>query len=58
MGANFFIDIGISVILAVLRTRHIPAGYVKAFVKLRDALNLAFPVELEGQPAKEFTVVK
>lgn len=45
MNAEFFIDIGITVILAVLRKKKIPKDYVKGLVKLRDALNLAFPNE-------------
>lgn len=41
---NFFIDIGITVILRLLSDGKIPAKYVKALTKLRDALNMAFPV--------------
>lgn len=42
---NFFIDIGITVILRLLADGKIPKGYVKALKKLRDALNLAFPAD-------------
>lgn len=46
---DFFIDIGITVLLRLLSTRRIPKGYVKGLTKLRDALNLAFPVEKSDQ---------
>lgn len=58
-GSDFFIDIGITVILRVLSTKKIPSGYVKAFVKLRDALNLVFPNSGPSSsiPAKNVDVV-
>jgi len=58
MNLNFFIDIGITVILRVLSTAHIPKGYVKGLVKLRDALNLAFPdpTPASGKVADHITV--
>ena len=40
---NFFIDIGITVILRLLSDGKIPSKYMKALIKLRDALNTAFP---------------
>ncbi len=42
---NFFIDIGITVILRLLADGQIPAKYIKGLLKLRDALNLTFPPE-------------
>lgn len=45
MNLNFFIDIGITVILRLLSDGTIPKKYVKGLIKLRDALNLAFPGE-------------
>lgn len=55
---NFFIDIGITVILRLLSDGKIPAKYVKALLKVRDALNLAFPAELNGAPAHGIEITK
>jgi hypothetical protein len=57
VGAEFFIDIGVTVILRLLSTKKIPKGYLKALTKLRDALLLVFPVELGVEPAKGVKVV-
>ena len=54
---DFFIDIGVTVLLRLLSTRKIPKGYVKALLKLRDSLNLAFPPELVDQPAANIKIV-
>ncbi len=54
---NFFVDIGIAVILRLLADGRIPQGYVKGLKKLRDALNLAFPPESD-QPAAHIEIVK
>ena len=43
---NFFIDIGVTVILRLLADGKIPSKYVKGLKKLRDALNLAFPSDI------------
>lgn len=40
---NFWIDIALSVLFALIKGGKIPAGYVKGLTKLRDALNMAFP---------------
>lgn len=45
---EYFIDIGITVILRLLSTGKIPKVYVKGLLKVRDALNVAFPA---GEPA-------
>lgn len=58
MDKGFWIDIGITVILSVLRTKKIPAGYVRAFIKLRDALNAVFPAELNGDVATGVQIVQ
>ena len=55
---NFFIDIGITVLLRLLSDGKIPAKYVKALIKLRDSLNLAFPPEMGAKPAEEIEIVK
>lgn len=55
---NFFIDIGVTVLLRLLSDGKIPAKYVKALVKLRNALNDAFPPELEDKPAAHIKIVK
>lgn len=55
---NFFIDIGVTVILRLLSDGKIPAKYVKALIKVRDALNLAFPPELNGKAADGVQIVK
>lgn len=55
---NFFIDIGITVILRLLQDGKIPAKYVKGLTKVRDALNLAFPAELNGKAAPNIEIVK
>lgn len=46
--SNFFIDIGITVLLRLLADGRIPRGYVKGLTKLRDALNIAFPPDRPG----------
>ncbi len=53
---NFFVDIGIAVILRLLADGRIPKGHVKGLKKLRDALNLAFPPDSE-QPAAHVQIV-
>jgi hypothetical protein len=55
---NFFIDIGITVILRLLADGKIPAKYVKGLTKLRDALNLAFPPELGKAPANQIEIME
>lgn len=55
---NFFIDIGITVILRLLSDGKIPQKYVKALLKVRDALNLAFPPELNGKAGDGVQIVK
>lgn len=40
---NFFIPIAISILLALIASKKIPASAVKGILKLRDALNTAFP---------------
>jgi hypothetical protein len=40
---NFFIPIALSILLALIQSGKIPASAVKGLLKLRDALNLAFP---------------
>lgn len=54
---SFFIDIGITIILRLLSGAKIPKGYVKALLKLRDALNLAFPPERTGRPADNIKII-
>lgn len=53
---NFFIDIGITVILRLLSDGKIPSKYVKPLLKVRDALNLAFPPDT-NQPAAHVEIV-
>lgn len=53
---NFFVDIGIAVILRLLSDGRIPAGYVRGLKKLRDALNMAFPADSD-QPAASIKIV-
>jgi hypothetical protein len=55
--SNFFIDIGITVLLRLLSDGKIPSKYVKALTKLRDALNLAFPPD-SNQPAAHIKIVE
>ena len=55
---NFFIDIGITVILRLLSDGKIPAKYVKALLKVRDALNLTFPPEFGNKAAEGVEIVK
>lgn len=55
---NFFIDIGITVILRLLSDGKVPAKYVKALLKVRDALNLTFPPELKGGAASGIEITK
>jgi hypothetical protein len=55
---NFFVDIGITVILRLLSDGKIPAKYVKALIKVRDALNLAFPPELGNKAGDGIQIVK
>ena len=55
---DFFIDIGITVLLRLLSDRKIPAKYVKALIKLRDRLNLVFPPEDGENPAKNVKIIK
>lgn len=55
---DFFIDIGITVLLRLLATKKIPKGYVKGLTKLRDALNIALPVDEEvGTVGQGFKIV-
>lgn len=54
--SDFFIDIGITVLLRLLSDGRIPAKYVAGIIKLRDSLNFAFPVELKGKPAKHVKI--
>lgn len=54
---NFFVDIGITVLLRLLADGKIPAKYVKGLTKLRDALNLAFPPD-GGDTADHIEIVK
>lgn len=54
---DFFIDIGITVLLRLLSTAKIPKGYVKALLKLRDSLNMAFPPELVDKPSAKVKIV-
>ena len=53
---NFFIPIAISILLALIQSGKIPASAVKGILKLRDALNLAFPPDSK-QPAAHIEVV-
>jgi len=53
---DFFIDIGIAVILRLLSNGKIPKAYVKGLLKLRDALNMAFPPDSE-KPASNVKIV-
>lgn len=53
---DFFVDMGIAVLLRLISTSKIPRSYVAALVKLRDKLNLAFPPELEGAAGKGFKI--
>ena len=53
---NFFIDIGITVILRLLNDGKIPSKYIKGLIKLRDALNLAFPPDAKA-PAAHLEIV-
>ncbi len=59
MDYNFFIDIAVAVLLRLVASGKIPKAYVKALIKLRDALNLAFPLTTDGsvQPAKHIQIV-
>ena len=50
--SDFFIDIGIAVLLRLLADGKIPARYHRAMIKLRDKLNLAFPPELGIEPSE------
>ncbi len=48
---NFFIPIALSILLELLKSGKIPASAVKGLLKLRDALNLAFPsADESGHP--------
>lgn len=55
---DFFVDIGITVLLRLLSTKKIPAGYVKGLTKLRDALNIAFPVAGSTAVGEGYSVTK
>jgi hypothetical protein len=55
--SNFFIDIGITVILRLLSDGRIPLKYVKGLKKVRDALNLAFPSDSD-KPAASVRIVE
>jgi hypothetical protein len=57
MNLNFFIDIGAAVILRLVASGKIPSAYVKVLLKVRDALNLAFPPDANGQPAPHVEIV-
>ena len=52
---DFFIDIGITVLLRLVSDKKIPKKYVKALQKLRNALNLALPED--GSVGEGFKVV-
>lgn len=59
----FFIDIGLAVLFALIQGRKIPTQYVRGLVKLRDALNAAIPLTIDGtanstQLGKGFTITK
>lgn len=54
---DFFIDIGITVILRLLSDKKIPAKYVKGLIKVRDTLNLAFPPASGGDLGRGFKLV-
>lgn len=54
---DFFINIGITIILQLLSTKKIPESYVRGLIKTRDALNLAFPPNLGGDTGKGFKIV-
>ncbi len=54
---NYFIPIAISILLALIQSGKIPASAVKGILKLRDALNLAFPPD-SNQPAAHIEITK
>jgi hypothetical protein len=54
---NYFIGIGVTVILELLSDGKIPQKYVAKLLKLRDALNLAFPPD-SNQPAAHVKIVE
>lgn len=54
---EFFIDIGITVLLRLISDRKIPKKFVAGLIKVRNELLLAFPLELDGQAAKGFKIV-
>ncbi len=54
---NYFIPIALSILLALIQSGKIPASAVKGLLKLRDALNLAFPPD-SNQPAAHITIEK
>jgi len=53
---NFFIPIALSILFELLKSGKIPSGAVKGLLKLRDALNLAFPPE-SNAPAANVHIV-
>lgn len=53
---NYFINIGITVLLDLLSEGIIPKKYVAGLVKLRNALNLALPPELKNKAGKGITI--
>jgi len=53
---NFFIPIALSILFELLKSGKIPAGAVKGLLKLRDALNMAFPPDSE-KPASNVKIV-
>ena len=53
---NFFIPIALSILFELLKSGKIPASAVKGLLKLRDALNMAFPPDSE-KPAASVHIV-
>ncbi len=53
---NYFIPIALSILLALIQSGKIPASAVKGILKLRDALNLAFPPDSK-EPAAHIEIV-
>jgi len=49
---SFFIPIALSILFELLKSGKIPAGAVKGLLKLRDALNMAFPPESNAPSAR------
>ena len=55
--SNFFIDIAVTILLRLLASGKIPSGYVKALLKVRDALNAAFPPDQGVKPSAHVEIV-